>query len=78
MDVSKHYFDLDGAKRKLLSKFIQRKRPTKPALTTLMLPTRIRKKESEVSILFSESPFMKNFIKTPKKVRNIIYPPYVI
>ena len=45
IDANNHYFDLEKAKRKLFSKHIQRKR----------LPN----KESEVSILLSESPFVK-------------------
>ena len=59
-DVQKHHFDLNEVKKNLFSKKIRKfQKPKRPAFTTLNLPVRPRKKESELSSLFLESPFIK-------------------
>mmetsp|Transcript_11452 Transcript_11452/g.12965 ORF Transcript_11452/g.12965 Transcript_11452/m.12965 type:complete len:161 (+) Transcript_11452:354-836(+) len=70
-DAMKHHFDLSEIKKKLFSKKIKKYKPRKPALTNLNLIQRPKKKESDLSVLFLESPFLQDKPKTHHKVRNL-------
>ena len=67
-DVRNNFFDLQKVKKRLFSGSPAKKDIRRPTLRKLKLPSRPKKKVSDVSELLQESPFLKKPQRNPGRV----------